>query len=306
MKKSPWVSYALILLFLIALGVSSVQNFQPEPMASVKLPSWKPTPSVGVVVINGPISYNYSSTSFYSQTVDHVIKNLNQLRKNKAIKSLVVRINSPGGTVGASQELYAAIVAFKSENAIPVTVSVADVCASGGYWVALAGDTIFANSGSLVGSIGVIMQGLDLTEVPDKYGIDTRTYKSGKYKDLLSSWRDPTEEEEHLVQELIDDVHIQFKEYVQQRRNLTAEQVNALAMGQVFSGRQALDNGLIDTIGSFEMAVAHSKSIVGLDESAPLVYARDQSVTDWFDKLSLRFSGSSPMHWVFPQLPELH
>ena len=305
MKQNLWVSYALILLFVTAVGVSSIQNYQSEVKSRTTRPTWKGTPSVGVLVINGPISYNYSSTSFYSQTIDQVIKNLEQLRSNSAIKSLVVRINSPGGTVGASQELYEAILSFKSQNKIPVTVSVADVCASGGYWVALAGDTIFANSGSLVGSIGVIMQGFDFTDVPDKYGINTRTYKSGKYKDLLSSWRDPTVAENQLIQGLIDDVHAQFKSYVQQRRNLSSKQVNALAMGQVFSGRQALNNGLIDAIGSFETAVKHSKEIAGLDESAPLVYARDQSVSDWFDKLSLKFSGVSPMQWAFPKMLEL-
>ncbi len=219
---------------------------------------------------------------FGADGLDTIIDQIHAHRDDPAVKAVVVRINSPGGTVGASQEIYNELIELKRKSKKPVIVSIADIGASGGYWVALSGDEIIANPGSLVGSIGVIMTGLDLQQVPHRYGVNMRTYKSGKYKDMLSSWRSVSPEETQLVQSMLDDVHDQFIATVVSERRLPTATVMTLAQGQVFSGRQAKMNRLIDRLGGFSTAIQVAKSKAKLSGDVELIYKSDPSFRDLF------------------------
>ena len=254
----------LIILFFTAILVGVKRDYATQL-------GWQ-NDRIGVMVVDGPLSY--TSVGF-NQSIDGILDQLAVFKKDDSIKGLVVRVNSPGGTVGASQALQRALEDYKAEKNIPIIISVADVCASGAYMLALGGDTIFAYPGSLVGSIGVIIQGWDFTQVPDRYGIDARTYKSGLYKDLLSSWRESTPDEQVLIQSLLDDIHSQFKDAVQDKRGLSDEAIARLGQGQIFTGRQAQAAGLVDTLGSFSDAVTYAKAQAGVSENAPLVYKRN-------------------------------
>lgn len=278
MNKEKWIMLILGGLFLAGLVVPLVRN----GVSSVSTQKTWESPGIGVLTISGPIDAGASDDVFGSDGLTGVIHQIHAHRDDPYVKALIVRINSPGGTVGASQELYSELIDFKKKSKKPVIVSIADIGASGAYWVALAGDVILANPGSLVGSIGVIMTGLDLQQVPNRYGISMRTYKSGKYKDMLSSWRPVTDEETQLLQSMLDDVHGQFIATVVAERHIPTASVLTLAQGQVFSGRQAKAARLIDRTGGFSDAIALAKTKARITGDPELIDKSEPSFRDLF------------------------
>lgn len=174
--------------------------------------------------------------------------------KKQGIKSLVLRINSPGGTVAASQELHDAIKKLKKEG-VKVIASLGDVAASGGVYTAIAADKIVSNSGTVTGSIGVIIKTNVMKDLYKKIGVDHQIVKSGPYKDILSNSRYFTDEEKAILQELIDTTYNQFVEAIAQDRNIDIEKVKSFADGRIFTGVQAKEYGLVDEIGSQADAV---------------------------------------------------
>ena len=302
-KKDRMLVRGLVGLFAVSILWSGWLNFSPKAVVNtdgLDQIARSFAPGIGVMVIDGPISYSLNRRGLYSQSLDGMIEQLQAFQEDKSVRALILRVNSPGGTVGASQEFYAAIRSFKAESGKPVVVSVADVCASGAYWLALASDEIFVNPGSLVGSIGVIMQGMDFTDVKERYGIGTRTVKSGKYKDLLSSWREPEKDELVMVQRLIDDVHSQFKAVVAADRQLSQKQAARLSQGQIFTGEQAVANGLVDQLGGFDTAIAYTADLVGLESDPRLIYKSRPQVSKFFEQLGAMFSFRKP--WALLQI----
>ena len=211
---------------------------------------------IAVVYLTQEISFDEESP--LSEGAGAFIDRLKELVDDSRVKALVVRVNSPGGTVGASQEIHSQLKAFKAKTKVPVIVSIGDIGASGAYWVSTAADRIFANPGSMVGSIGVILNTYDFTEVQKRYGIGMMTYKSVAHKDLLSSWRKATPEEKGIISAMMGDIQAQFVETVSTGRHLSPEKTAALADGRIFTGRQALEVGLIDQLGSLDDAIHYA------------------------------------------------
>lgn len=199
-----------------------------------------------------------------------IIGHIDHFRDNSAVKAIVLRINSPGGAVGPSQEIYHELKKLAQNK--PVIVSFGAVAASGGYYLAMAGERIFANPGSITGSIGVVMGFPNYQELLSKVGIKSEVIKSGPYKDLGSAWREMTDEERFLLQEMIKDVHSQFVEVVSAGRSLPVDELIPYVDGRIFTGRQALEIGLVDELGSFNDAVAHAAVRAGLVGEPDLVY----------------------------------
>jgi protease-4 len=179
------------------------------------------------------------------------------------VGALVLRINSPGGGVVASQEVYERIRELK-ETGTPVVVSMGAVAASGGYYIACPADSIIANPGTVTGSIGVLMSFTNLEGLFEKVGLDFEVVKSGEYKDTGSWSREMTTEERELLQATVDDIHAQFVEAVAANRNLDRSAVEALSDGRIFSGRQALEAGLIDGLGTLDQAIAIAGRMAGI------------------------------------------
>jgi protease-4 len=190
------------------------------------------------------------------------------------VKALVVRINSAGGTVTASDIIYRELDAFKGVKKIPVVSVMMDVAASGGYYVALAGDTIVAHPTSVTGSIGVIMLTANAEGLLEKVGVSASAIKSGPRKDMGSPFRQLTDEERAIFQAVIDDLHRQFVAKVAQRRRLPLERARALADGRVYTAEQAKANGLIDEIGYMDEAFTIARHAAGLKEARVVVYHR--------------------------------
>jgi protease-4 len=183
-----------------------------------------------------------------------IVRQFKKYREDKTIKAIILRINSPGGGVAASQEMYEAIRKTRDAG-IPVIVSIGSIGASGGYMAACGGSYIISNPGSVVGSIGVIAQYYTMKELADKIGIKETTIKSGKLKDAGNPMRDPNADDLAYFQEIINDDYQQFIEVVSKERKIDIDSLKEIANGRVFTGRQSVKLRLIDTVGTFEDAV---------------------------------------------------
>ncbi|MBI5838301.1 MAG: signal peptide peptidase SppA [Candidatus Eisenbacteria bacterium] len=183
-----------------------------------------------------------------------LVEELNRYNDDSSIRAVVLRIDSPGGSVAPSQEVYEAVLRLR-DNDKPVVVSMGEVCASGGYYIACAGDTVFANPGTVTGSIGVIMDFPTAAELMRKVGVKWEIVKSGPVKDVGSSWRDLSPEGRKSLQSLVDDAYEQFVEAVADGRGMDEAKVRAIADGRPMTGRQALGAGLVDHLGDLQAAI---------------------------------------------------
>jgi len=268
-------------LFLVLLVLSLFRRSPAEP--------WQTGdgPRIGVVKIEGLIVDS-----------ERIVRQLDRFHRRKDIDAILVRINSPGGTVAASQEIYGKLRRLRDEGAQPVIASLGAVAASGGYYVAVAADTIMASPGTTTGSIGVILDYPVAAELMDKLGLQVEVIKSGSLKDAGSPFRPPTDSDRRSFQRVIDDLHAQFTEVIAAERDLSLEQVRELATGEVFTGRQALELGLVDILGGFEDAITLTGRLTG-DTRRPVVVRPverrrislwdyllgDRSRTNWFPQL---------------------
>ncbi len=209
-------------------------------------------PEVAVVELEGVIV-----------DVDDLVQDLKRYRESSSVRAVVVRINSPGGVVGPTQELHAALRRIHDAGK-PVVASLGAVAASGGYYVAVAADRIYAEPGTLTGSIGVIMQMANLGSLFKKVGVDYVVVKAGEFKDIGNVARPMTPEERHVLQALLDDVHGQFITAVAEGRKLDRAAVVKFADGRIFSGSQAKTLGMIDAFGGLEDAVNRAATMAGL------------------------------------------
>jgi len=257
-KKHPVLSaFGVVFLagvILVALFMVTVR-FLGTPIA------WKPADRIGVITVKGPIS---ESKQIISQIVE--------FRKNDRVKAIVLKIDSPGGSVGPTQEIYREI--RKTIDVKPVVASIEATAASGGYYVASAAGRIFANPGSITGSIGVVMEFIRIDDLLSKVGINFEVIKSGDFKDIGSPHRELTERERELLLELMLDIKNQFIAEVALGRNLPEDQVRELADGRIFSGAKAKELGLVDDLGNFRDAVDAAVDMAGLVGEIELVYPK--------------------------------
>jgi len=215
-------------------------------------------PRVAIVELEGLIA-----------ETDDLVRELRHHRDNPSVRAVVIRINSPGGVVAPTQEVYDALLRVR-EAGKPVVASLGAVAASGGYYAAVAADQIYANPGTLTGSIGVIMQLANVDTLLKKVGVDFVVVKAGQFKDIGNPARPMTPEERRVVQSLLEDVHGQFIEAVARGRKLDRSAVVQFADGRVFSGTQALDLRMIDALGGLEDAVNAAAKLANLPTPPPV------------------------------------
>jgi protease-4 len=208
-----------------------------------------------LVSLDGAITGARSSVSGAMSVRDR----LRELIEDDSVKGVLLSINSPGGTVGASKELYEAVKDLSDKK--PVVVSMLDQATSGGYYAASPATKIYANAGTLTGSIGVILNGFNAKELLDRVGIQTQTIKTGPYKDIFSPFRETSEPERQLLQELLQSTYQEFITDVSKGRKLDLEIVRKLADGRIYTGRQAKENKLVDAVGTLDEAIADLRSL---------------------------------------------
>jgi len=219
---------------------------------------------VAVISLNGPIQYESSSFIFGGGAItpDAVRTELERAKNDDSVKAIVLQINSPGGSVAASQE----IVNLLEQVEKPIVVSMSDLAASGGYYISAGTDKIVALPGTLTGSIGVISEVPNLKGLFDKLGIDMQVFISGKHKDMYGGFRDLTPEEKVIMQEMTDQLYNQFVQVVVKGRNLSEDKVRELANGQLYTGVQAKELGLVDELGGLQAAVDVAASLAGISK----------------------------------------
>jgi len=220
---------------------------------------------IGVIEINGPIVDS-----------QHIINDIKLFRDNKAVRALVIRINSPGGGVGPSQEIYREIRRTMEHK--KVIASMGAVAASGGYYVASAAEGIVANPGTITGSIGVIMGYTNFEELMDKIGLKAVVIKSGEYKDVGSPTRPMTDREKNLLEAVTQDIHQQFVGDVAQGRQMEIAAVDAIADGRIITGEKAQALGLVDRLGNFQDAVQWAGELAGIEGDPEILYPKKEKI----------------------------
>lgn len=223
---------------------------------------------VAVVDIKGVIADPYE-----------VNKTLRELGERDDVKAVVLRIESPGGAVGPSQEIHGEILRLKVKKT--VVASMGAVAASGGYYAAVAADRIMANPGTITGSIGVIVEFINAQELLGKIGLKGYVVKSGKFKDVGSPLREMEKEERELLQTLINDINGQFIKAVAEGRGLKTEEVKKIADGRIFTGAQAKELKLVDELGGLSDAIALSASLAGIEGEPSVIYPERQKISIW-------------------------
>jgi len=262
MKKVCMVlAIVLLATILLSLIVTFVGRYMPigEKIALVR--------------VEGPIVSSGSA-----------IEQLRKYRKDSSVKAIVLRVDSPGGAVGPSQEIYEEV--GKLMKIKPVVVSMGSVAASGGYYISAPATKIYANPGTVTGSIGVIMEIPNFKGLMDKVGIRTEVIKSGKHKDLASVFRGIGKGDRAILQGVLDDVHDQFIRAVSEGRGIPYERVREIADGRVFTGRQAKAVGLVDALGNMQDAIMEAARLGGIKGEPNVVSKKEKSSI--FDLLTSR------------------
>ena len=240
-KRVFWMLLAGLVLFMVG------KSILPELLEAGK-------EGVAIVRVEGPILDSYQA-----------VEELQAFADDPLVKAIVIRIDSPGGGVAPSQEIYNAVKRVRKEHNKTVVASMGTVAASGGYYIAVATDRILANPGTLTGSIGVIMQMANFQELLEKIGVQSVVIKTGKFKDLGSPFRPMLEEERQLLESVMNDTLSQFIEAVADGRSMDAVEVEQLADGRVFTGRQAKSVLLIDEIGDLHDAIKLAGELGGIE-----------------------------------------
>lgn len=226
---------------------------------------------------------------------DALLEQVHKMRQDSTIRGVLLRVESPGGTVGASQEIYQAMAELRSDS-FPVVASFGNLAASGGFYSALPAERIYANPGTLTGSIGVVMQFLHGEEVMEKIGLKANTITSGNMKAVGSPFRAPRKEEIDLVQGVVADVHDQFAEAVSLWRQIPRDSLDAFADGRILTGRQAWKLGLVDSLGSQQDALRWLSQRIGLD-SVPASLRTLEPEEPWVRGFMREVGAEIPLAW---------
>ncbi|MGA9108954.1 MAG: signal peptide peptidase SppA [Smithella sp.] len=279
MRKHP-VFFGM--LILLVLGFVFYFAIYKAGFYSGKNKGFSLRDKIGVVSVEGVINDSMDITD-----------QLDEFAKDDSIVAVVLRVDSPGGGVAVSQEIYDAVVELRKTK--KVVASMGSVAASGGLLVACGADKIVANPGTITGSISAIMEFANFEELLKKIGLKASVVKSGQYKDIGSPLRDMTPEEKVIIQDLVDDIYNQFVDVIVKERKLPREKVIAIADGRVFSGRKAKELGLVDYLGDMKSAAKLASKLAGKDGKYDLVYPAQKrtSVFDYFLESAVTHISSS-------------
>ncbi|MCB1187341.1 signal peptide peptidase SppA [bacterium] len=287
-----------LVIFLVAFSVLAVAG-------KVFAQGWFKTSSgpsgerITLINVEGAISGSAAAASPFGESGAssvYIAEQLHQAARSNDIKGVLLRVNSPGGSAAASDEIYQGVMAVRNAGK-PVVVSMGDVAASGGYYISAAADKIYANGATLTGSIGVIFSLMNWEELADKWGVDDVTLHAGEYKDIGSPWRQMTDKEKEMMQELLDDVHEEFMQAVIAGRSnapnpMTEEQVRAAATGMIYTGTKAKELGLVDEIGGLEEAKAEVRRMANVGQDFPVEPEAAPSLLE--ELLGVSMQGQAP------------
>ena len=304
--------FLIVFFALLASGCVSVSLFPPKMPLREKSVQGTGADKVLLVSISGIISDGKDGGLLDrdDDLVARIKEELTLAGEDEHIKALLLRINSPGGTVTASDVLYHEIMAFKEKRKIPVVAVIMDLGASGGYYLAVTGDRIIAHPTSVTGSVGVIMLRVSAEGLLQKIGVEASAIKSGAKKDIGSPFRPMTDDERAIFQTMINGFFSRFLDVVSKGRSLPPDQLKAISDGRVLTGPQALQLGLVDQVGYLDDGIAAAKKLAGLSEARVIMYARPDAYRNNIYSLTggvggleslARFDLMNLMHGASPQ-----
>ncbi len=279
---NKWWFAASILLFLYALASISTYFLQDT--------SFIANDRIVVIPVSGTIMMDANQgglIDFQTAAADDLIEKINEARDNPSVKAVLFEINSPGGSAVASKEVADAIKQLNKTNYAVIR----EVGASGAYWIAAATDKVFAQEASITGSVGVISSYLEFSGLFDKYGITYERLTAGQYKDLGTPYKELTPDERAILQNKLDIIHKQFLHAVQTERNLTSAHVTRIQTGEFFLGSEALQLGLIDTIGNKQDALTALKQAINQEDIAVVEEKPSEGILSYFTKTGAYYFG---------------
>ncbi len=307
MRKLP-IAALLVMFFLIAAcQAPKIRLFpsQADPLREYTLEG-KDEEKILVIQMRGIIS-NAPEEGFIRtrpSVVQEVVSQLRLAEKDQDIKAVILKIDSPGGSVTASDILYNEIVAFKKRTNAKVVVAMMGVAASGGYYISLPADYILAHPTTITGSIGVIFARPKVAGLMQKIGLDVEVNKSGADKDMGSPFRKTSVEEEKIFQDLTDRLGLRFVDLVARHRKLGPEVIAEISSGRVYLAGEALELGLVDEVGYLENALLQAKKLAGLaDDVKVVVYRRNEYPDDNIYNTSTRYAGDGKLSLISMELP---
>jgi len=311
-RKGLWIAIvllAMMLIFSVAINfgvlavsliggkiASSASTLDKQARMQEELVSGSGKIKALRLPIEGVIMRNAGGGGLFGAEIDMVEglkRKIKAAEKDRSIRAIILEINSPGGAVTPTDEIYHALLDFKeSGKDRKIVAFVRDMSVSGSYWLSVAGDWIIAEPTSIIGSIGVILQSYNWSDLSDKIGITDTTIKSGKNKDLLNPFQKVPPEQKDLLQAVIDSNFNYFKQVIVESRDITHEQLAPLADGRIMTAQTALENDLIDEVGYYDDAVEYTREMLGVDNMRIIRYKQRQSIFNMFATAFVKELGS--------------
>lgn len=323
MTMKRWIAlFVAAALLLVSVGINSLSYFFTrdfskfvDELASTSLTEYSETiieqgtnqEKIAVLTLDGVIQDLGGVSSLLGTGYDHqfFMSQLDDVLEDRNVQGVVLQVNSPGGGVVESADIYDGLRAIQEEREIPIYVSMGGMAASGGYYVSAPAEKIFVNRETITGSIGVIMESVNYAKLAEKYGIDFNTIKTGPYKDIMSGSREMTDEERDMLQEMIGDSYDRFVEIIADGRGMSDAEVRKVADGRIMNGRQAIEAGLADEYGKVSDVIAAMQEDYELDEATVFEYSMHESLSSLFGlKAKSMFSGNIETELISKLLSE--
>lgn len=306
MNRKRWFALLIaVILFIVSSGMqfaSSIasMNFNEafglqNPFDERVIEEGSPTNKIAVIQVNGVIqdtSTGALDTGGYNH--QRFLRMIEEAGSDPTVSGVILRVNSPGGGVVESAEVHDQVAEIQEEYGVPVYVSMGNMAASGGYYISASADKIVAHPATMTGSIGVITQTFDMSELAENIGIDFNTITSGEYKDIMSSTREMTEDEREIMQTMVDEMYADFVQVIVDGRELSEERVREIGDGRVYTGRQAQELGLVDDLGSLDDTIAMMKEEQNLEGAQVIEYTTGFGFTQFVGATIQNTFGNEP------------
>ncbi|GGK12433.1 putative signal peptide peptidase SppA [Caldalkalibacillus thermarum] len=295
MSRKRWI--ALGVFVILFLFYAFFQTIEAMPELGIGDQEWKEEvyqfgglDRIALLEVEGVILDQTPGAFFTSVNYNHrlFLKQLKHAFEDKTVGAVVMRVNSPGGGIVESDEIFHTVLKLKEEHDKPFVVYMGNMAASGGYYISAPADKIVANRHTITGSIGVIINSYSVQELAERWGIRDESVTSGPYKDILSSMKEMTDEERAILQGLVDEAYENFVDAIVQGRGLDRNKVLQLADGRIYSGQQAKELGLVDELGFLDDAIDQAADLAGIENPTVITYKTGWSA---FNTLFARFSG---------------
>lgn len=296
MNTKRWIAIAVVVVLLVvsigfkvvttfaSILLSDEFNFSRGYMEESVIVEGNSQEKIAVLNLQGTIA-NVAPAPLAGQVYNHpfFLDTIDTAAEDPTVKAILLNVDSPGGGVTETAEIHRKIVELQAEYDKPIYVTMGNMAASGGYYVAAPADKIFAEASTLTGSIGVIMQSMNFAGLAEKYGIEFNTIKSGKHKDIMSPTREMTKDEEDIMQSMIDEMYDEFVDVIVEGRDLSEKHVREVGDGRIYTGKQAVEVDLVDEVGSFEDALTQLQVDNNLENARVIQY--DAEFSYWMQFL---------------------